>query len=258
MKDVPGEESTQRPYAPKTNSLPCMEDQRRFWNHWDKQYREDVPLDALTIRRGETVLRLLTSLPLRQSKIVEFGCANGWLSEKLAAFGDVTALDLADDVVARARARYPHITFLAGDALSVSLPIGNFDVVVSLQTLACVNDQAGFIAKIASVLKCGGYLILTTNNKFVFDRKEDVASPEPGQVWQLIGMRNIKRLMKPYFSILRTTTLAPEGHKGILRIVNSYKLNPIIEIILSRATLTNLKEWAGLGQTIVILARKKQ
>jgi ubiquinone/menaquinone biosynthesis C-methylase UbiE len=66
------------------------------------------------------------------------GCANGWFSERLMEFGSVTAVDLADEVIARARARLPEVNFLAGDFLQLDLPSCNFDLIVSLETLAYV------------------------------------------------------------------------------------------------------------------------
>jgi hypothetical protein len=105
-------------------------------------------------------------------------------------------------------------------------------------------------------LKTGGYLILTTVNKFVFERREDVAPIAPGQIRQWLNTKDVKLLLRPLFCLQRVMTVMPEGHKGTLRLINSHKLNALMQLFFSPATLTRLKEMAGLGQTIVVLARK--
>jgi len=46
------------------------------------------------------------------------------------------------------------------------------------------------------------------------------------------------------------------GHRGILRIVNSPKLNALLAATTSRDFLERLKERAGFGYQIVVLAQK--
>ena len=39
------------------------------------------------IRRGQMVVNLLRSLPLSRRNMIEVGCGNGWLAERLVALG---------------------------------------------------------------------------------------------------------------------------------------------------------------------------
>lgn len=233
-----------------------IEEQRRFWNEWNTRVREGGPLDQASLRRCETVLRLLESLRLDNPKILEVGCGTGWLSERLAHFGTVTAVDLADEVIARARARTEDVTFAAGDIMTLHLPRGAFDVVVTLETLSHVADQRAFADRLADVLKVGGYLILTTQNKFVFERRDDVPPQAPGQLRKWVDRTELKRLLRPRFTILSATTIAPAGDRRILQAVNSHKLNALLNTLLSRKVVEGLKERAGFGQTLVILGRR--
>jgi hypothetical protein len=47
------------------------------------------------------------------------------------------------------------------------------------------------------------------------------------------------------------------GERGILRLVNSYKLNRIAELFVSRERIESWKEKAGLGWCIISLARRR-
>ncbi len=38
---------------------------------------------------------------LQESRIIEVGCGTGWLVQRMAAYGDVTGTDLADEVIRR-------------------------------------------------------------------------------------------------------------------------------------------------------------
>jgi SAM-dependent methyltransferase len=177
------------------------------------------------------------------------------MSERLAEFGPVTALDLADDVIARAKQRVPHVHFLAGDVMKVDLPQG-FDVVVCLETISYLIDQVGFVKRMASWLKPSGYLILTCQNKFILERVE-VAPQAQGQVRQWLKRRELKRLISIRFDLLKMTTIGPEGRRGILRVVNSRRTNSFLRRFVPEASIQRVKEWAGLGRTIVVLARAR-
>src|SRR5262247_502915 len=98
-----------------TVTYPRLSDQQQFWNTWNAQWRDPEALNQWCLRRGETISTIVSSLALDKPKILDFGCGTGWLTERLAHFGPTTGVDLADAVIAVARARAPHITFLAGD-----------------------------------------------------------------------------------------------------------------------------------------------
>jgi 2-polyprenyl-3-methyl-5-hydroxy-6-metoxy-1,4-benzoquinol methylase len=178
------------------------------------------------------------------------------MSERLAEFGPVTALDLADDVIARAKQRAPLVHFLAGDVMKIDLPQGHFDVVFCLETIPHLVDQAGFMKRVASWLKPSGYLILTCQNKFILERVE-VAPQAQGQVRQWLKRRELKRLISIRFDLLKMTTIGPEGRRGILRVVNSRRTNSFLRRFVPEASIQRVKEWAGLGRTIVVLARAR-
>jgi len=49
----------------------------------------------------------------------------------------------------------------------------------------------------------------------------------------------------------------PLGHHGVLKLINSYKVNTALGILVPQKNLERFKEWAGWGYTIIVLAQKK-
>jgi SAM-dependent methyltransferase len=101
------------------------------------------------------VLDALARTRASGARILEVGCGTGWLSARLLDFGEVTATDLADEVIARAQAAHPRVRFLAGDFMTLAAG-DDYDVVVCLETLSHFVDQPAFVARLASCLRPGG------------------------------------------------------------------------------------------------------
>jgi len=253
---TPGEPQPSR----SPSSAPPLEVQRAFWNEWDTKYRERSleDLEPDSIRRGRLALRWTETLKLGSgATILEVGCANGWLCEHLVTFGAVTGTDIADEVIARAQTRHPNIRFLAGDFSTLVLPAASFDVVVCLETLGCVANQPAFLAHIADLLKPGGHLILTTQNRFVYERYDGVAPQNPGQLRHWLFWSELRRLLRPRYRILRHTTVAPASQRGMLRVVTSRKLDRILGPVIGAEHLDRVRETLGFGRSLAVLARRE-
>jgi 2-polyprenyl-3-methyl-5-hydroxy-6-metoxy-1,4-benzoquinol methylase len=243
-----------------THALPDEVTQQQFWNHWNATFRGaeyDPNVDPPTRRRRETVLEWMRQLQLTEAHVLDLGCATGWLTCQLAEFGTVVGIDIADVSIRQAREWYPHIQFECEDLSNSAGRRGEFDVVVSLETLSHVVDQPAFIKRISEVLKPGGLLILTTQNRVVFERRADVTPLAIGQIRNWVSPGELRRLLGDRFVVRRLTTLMPEGNLGILRIVNSTRLNRLLGLFASRASLQRTKEQLGLGQTIAVLAQRR-
>ena len=157
----------------------AIEKQRAFWNDWNASTREKG-LSEVSTDQAEVVMSWLKGLGRRDLKIIEIGCGAGWLCSQLVQFGQVTANDLSDEVLARAAQRVPEARFIAGDFMNTE--VGScYDVAMSLEVLAHVSDQAAFVARISGLLKPGGYLMLATQNKPALMRN-NIPAPAPGQL----------------------------------------------------------------------------
>ena len=189
--------------------------------------------------------------------LIDVGCGAGWMCERLARYGRVTGTDWADEVVERARRRLPQVQFIAGDFFSLQLAPECFDVAVSLEVLSHVADQAGFVQRIAHLLRPGGLLMLATQNRPVLERWSAVGGPIPGQLRRWVDAQGLRSLLDASFEILELTSVLPVGDQGLLRFVNSRKINRTLGLILSQNWLDKLKERHLLGHTLMVLARRR-
>ncbi|PYO84808.1 MAG: hypothetical protein DMD65_02270 [Gemmatimonadetes bacterium] len=233
-------------------SLPSLTDQRRYWDErWDRQR---LPNDYQR-RRGDAVLAMLESLRLRDPEILDFGCGTGWFTADLARRGRATGIDLSEVAIAQARTAYPQVRFIAGDLYQTTFPAEHFDVVVSQEVVAHVEDPARYLAIIARILKPNGHLIITAANRLVIERWDYGPDPD-AHIKFYLTRRELKGMLRRRFRVLRTASIIPLGDRGILRLVNSYKLNRALGWLLSPRSVERLKEWAGFGYTLLALAQK--
>ncbi len=102
-----------------------------------------------------------------------------------------------------------------------------------------------------------GWFAATTINRFVCERISGVGSAEKGQIRNWLYQHALKKLIAVHFDILSFYTILPEGDQGILRVVNSYRLNRLLRRLDWQGALVRIKERMGLGGGMVILARKR-
>jgi 2-polyprenyl-3-methyl-5-hydroxy-6-metoxy-1,4-benzoquinol methylase len=229
-------------------------DDAQVWDDWNSTYA-DSKLDEPSERRMREILDALSAFRIENGRILEVGCGMGRLSAKLRQFGKVTAVDLGVKIIETAKSRYPDINFCSGDVHTLDLPVNSFDAVVTLETLSHVPDQPGFLHRLAQLLKPGGFLLITTQNRSVFERRADIGPPN-GWIRKWVTMKTLKGYLQPDFSLRHATTLEPEGHLGLLRIVNSRRINKCFDAVLGAPRVKRLKERAGFGQTIFVVAAK--
>jgi|ERR1700733_2875367 len=227
----------------------------QIWDKWNSTYRQGR-LDEPSKVRLRTIDAAMSELKIRDAKIMEVGCGTGWLSAKLSEFGNVTACDIGREIIETAQKNYPQVKFHSGAIESLDLPLNYFDVVVTSEVLAHVPDQAVFIERLALLLKSGGFLLLTAQNKYVFERTANISPPD-GWIRKWVTMKTLKSLLQERFSIRRATTLEPEGHLGLLRLINSSKVNRCCNAVLGAARVKRLKEQAGFGQSLFVIAVKR-
>jgi SAM-dependent methyltransferase len=239
-------------------------DGREFWNKWNATWRGSVSgrwmPDEASLRRHDVILRWVRDIALPRTpvaQILDLGCGAGWLSESLRAFGEVTGIDLADEAVANAQQRFPGVQFRAGDFCSMDVPAGRYDVLVTVDTLAAVTDQPRFAQRMSEVLKPGGHLIIGTQNRYVWERREDLTHSAAAPVRRWHTRSELKRLLRPWFEIVRTTTVAPAGRMKMLRLVNSYRLEALLTRFVSPLQLTRWREALGFGQSIMLHGRRR-
>jgi 2-polyprenyl-3-methyl-5-hydroxy-6-metoxy-1,4-benzoquinol methylase len=234
-----------------------IEKQRRFWNDWNSQYRLDgMSMPQVNWRQAQIVVDWMAELERTDLDVLEVGCGSGWLCRRLAVFGRITGTDLANEVLPGSDPAERNVTFIAGDFLALDFPSRGFDVVVSLEVLAHVEAQDAFLAKIARLLRPGGYLMLATQNRFALERWSQVAARGNGQIRKWVDARTLRRLVGAHLEIVRLTSICPEGDRGILRWINAPKINRMLSLFAPQSRIDGLKERLFLGHTLMVLARK--
>jgi len=96
------------------------------------------------------------------TRILDVACGPGNLTARAAARGAYpVGVDVADAMLARARANHPGIDFRRGDAHSLPFPASTFDVVVASFAILHLSEPERAAAEMARVLVPGGKIALT-------------------------------------------------------------------------------------------------
>lgn len=216
--------------------------ERGFWNEWNAAHRESDLADV-SMRQAEVIESWLAGR--KDLSILDAGCGSGWFTARLLQFGSVVGTDLADEVLARARARVPAATFVAGDVMTVDVGTG-FDVVVTLEVLSHVSDQDAFLRRLHSLLVPGGRLLLATQNRPILERFNRIPAAAPGQRRRWVDRRELRTLAGAAgFHIESMIVVSPKADHGVMR---------FIARVARKARCTRMLEHLGFGWTIMLSA----
>jgi SAM-dependent methyltransferase len=151
--------------------------------YWDRLYSRDDLYATIYRQRHRVALEVVDSLRLVPgSRVLEVGCGPGHTSAALAqrAF-DVSAIDAAAHMVERARNRIAWegasacASATLGDVHHLGFADGAFTLVLALGVLEWLDSLAVPMREMARVLACGGFLIVSTDNRWAAHRLLDPA-----------------------------------------------------------------------------------
>lgn len=174
------------------------EDRRRA-----KVERYDVIAEgrAAWVRRNhayaEELLRLVATLVLPGSRVLEVGCGLGDLLAGLSA-SEPIGLDISPRMIEIARARHPGLDLRVADVERDALPQGPFDAIVLSDVIGHLDDIQRALERLRPLLAPGGRMIVTYYN-FVWEPVLKVAeqvgrkTPWPEQNW--LSMKDIENLL---------------------------------------------------------------
>jgi 2-polyprenyl-3-methyl-5-hydroxy-6-metoxy-1,4-benzoquinol methylase len=242
-------------------------DEKSWWDLWNTSHRTKDDNDATSSELFERAATAVNSVT-RESicRVLEIACGTGNLS-RMIVFSNYHGLDISPAAIEIARQKSASIslpagssppTYEAADFHEWPLPEQAFDVALCIDAISSIRDQAIAMKKIARSLRPGGHLVLTTINRYVYDRiqRSPTVKLESGPVARWLSRGELHTLIRQAgFTIERSSTIMPRGNLGILRLVNSRLLNEVFGQHFA-AFLRRVKEHIGLGQYSVVIARK--
>lgn len=232
-------------------------DQVASWDSWNRAAKRDSVLSGPSTRQWLRLKQRLLELGRTDLSIVDVGCGSGWTCEKMLPFGRITGVDFSPQTIGKAASRVPEATFVAGNLFEVALPMEAFDVVVSLEVLSHVADQREFVRRLSTLLVPGGHLFLATQNRPVFERWSEIGPPIPGTIRRWVDHRSLRQLLSHHFERVEIESVYPVGDQGLLRLLNSAKVNRLASIIFSKEAVERWKERNMLGHTLLAWATKR-
>lgn len=132
-----------------------------------------IPQENYWFRRHEAAYLHLAPY-CAQAVVLDAGCGEGYGAALLASTARrVVALDYDRHTAGHVAHRYPELTTVRGNLVTLPLASSSLDVVVSLQVIEHLWDQPMFLAECARVLRPGGRLLVSTPNRLTFSPGQD-------------------------------------------------------------------------------------
>jgi ubiquinone/menaquinone biosynthesis C-methylase UbiE len=142
-------------------------------SYWDGVYRGESLQGVIYHQRQSAVLECVAAVDLPQdASVLEIGCGAGHLTLELARRGlRVEAVDASEAMIettatqARDAGLAAQVRAGLADVHALPFESNHFDLVVAVGLIPWLHSPGGAIAEMARVLRPGGQLILTADNR---------------------------------------------------------------------------------------------
>ena len=185
---------------------------------WDNIYSKEDIDSAHYQQRKDRVLWFVdqTGLP-KGAHALDLGCGTGWATiELLHRSYVVAAVDISENMLDRARSNCymagltQGVTFVEDDAENLSFDDDSFDLVISMGMIGFLPEWPQALKHIVRVMKPGGYLVITFENKVSLARIINPPQLTPG----VLIKRRIFRIKPSEPLVIR---YVPRKFEAILR-----------------------------------------
>lgn len=241
-------------------ATPSLEQQREYY---DVKWAAPPPVLNPTEQKRVAFIRQhlgrLAQSRNRRLRILDFGCGQGLYSAIAFEFGDVDAIDLSPKAIELAKDRFPGPRYQVASVYEYESD-QRLDAILSLEVLEHLCEQEKYVRKCAAFLPPGGELLITTPNRRVADKywaaPGRLETRQPLENW--LDPTELKKLLEPWFQILSLMTHdARYSRRGLMRIVNSTRLNKLFRTAGVENPLRLCYEKWGLGVFQFVHARRK-
>src|SRR5271165_3711122 len=154
----------------RDGKLTAEQQVRDEFNRWAAEGKGEE-MEAHHISITEQTLAMMDLKP--GERVLDLGCGTGWTSRLMAKAvangdkpGQVVGLDVADEMIRRARAastEYDNLMFVLGSALEIPWEENHFDKVLSVESFYYYADQERALAELFRVLAPKGELYILIN-----------------------------------------------------------------------------------------------
>jgi 2-polyprenyl-3-methyl-5-hydroxy-6-metoxy-1,4-benzoquinol methylase len=227
-------------------------------NYYDNLWSKHKPLNSLQLRRAVKVLDYFIEIKrvLKTPRILDLGCGDGRFTSFIGEFSNADALELSEEAVKTAQRKYPHVNYFQGSALDFEFDKKKYDVIISQEVIEHIEDQEKYIDVCYNVLEEGGYLIITTPNKKVFDHmKGGNWSNQP--IEKLLLPREYKQLVTKKFKILKFDSIIMNfGNLGYFKLLNHRIVIGVCKALRINLFRDFVYSKLGFGLHQCILAKK--
>ena len=152
------------------NKTAAEERVRDEFNQWAADGKGEE-MEAHHISITEQTMAMMNLKP--GERVLDLGCGTGWTSRMMAKAvgngdrpGQVVGLDVADEMIRRARAasvEYDNLMYILGSALEIPWGENFFDKVLSVESFYYYPDQERALAELFRVLAPKGELYILIN-----------------------------------------------------------------------------------------------
>jgi ubiquinone/menaquinone biosynthesis C-methylase UbiE len=149
-------------------SLPSDELRALYEARAEQQYGSVAPLPNPRLDRKFARICALVREDLPCEAFLDAGCGDGRYLAALDAElpARIAGVDISERILETARTRVPRADLRQANLESLPFGDGEFDLVLSSQVIEHVVDAAAAVHELARVMRPGGRLVLSTDNKW--------------------------------------------------------------------------------------------